>query len=373
MCRTGGRTSSLIRACIHAAIACLGGASVAPAAVAQSVAALRFHGTGTDQQDRVRIAIDDNSRGPDGSTVCDVGVGSFTIEFWVRGWLVDNATPSFGGDVEVSGPAWIDGNIVVDRDIWGSSDADWGISLAGGRVRFGTGRGDPPSGNDTESTIEGSVMVLDGAWHHVACVRQVATGRKRIVVDGDLDFESQVFLSNDNISYPNGGVANSVTPWNPYLVLGAEKHDAGPDYPSLDGWFDELRIWSIAREPLAIAEDRAKVLPAGTPGLVGSYRFEEGGGTAIADTSGSGGPQGLLIAGVPGNGEWALASANPTNTAPIASSLLGDLNGDGTVNGADLALLLGAWGACSGCSADLDGNGIVDGADLATVLGGWTS
>lgn len=29
-----------------------------------------------------------------------------------------------------------------------------------------------------------------------------------------------------------------------------------------------------------------------------------------------------------------------------------DLNGDGTVNAADLSILLGAWGPCPGCSAD---------------------
>ena len=50
----------------------------------------------------------------------------------------------------------------------------------------------------------------------------------------------------------------------------------------------------------------------------------------------------------------------------------GDLNGDGLVNGADLALLLGSWGPCSGCAADLDGNGVVDGADIAILLGNWT-
>lgn len=53
-------------------------------------------------------------------------------------------------------------------------------------------------------------------------------------------------------------------------------------------------------------------------------------------------------------------------------ALVGDLNGDGRVDGADLAILLGAWGACSGCAADLNGDGIVNGADLAILLGGWT-
>ena len=54
------------------------------------------------------------------------------------------------------------------------------------------------------------------------------------------------------------------------------------------------------------------------------------------------------------------------------SAVFGDLNGDGLVNGADLGLLLGAWGGCTGCVADLDGNGIVDGGDLGLLLGAWT-
>jgi hypothetical protein len=45
-----------------------------------------------------------------------------------------------------------------------------------------------------------------------------------------------------------------------------------------------------------------------------------------------------------------------------------DLNGDGIVDGADLGVLLGAWG---GASEDLTGDGIVDGADLGLLLGSW--
>ncbi|MDZ4754683.1 MAG: hypothetical protein SGJ11_09320 [Phycisphaerae bacterium] len=48
----------------------------------------------------------------------------------------------------------------------------------------------------------------------------------------------------------------------------------------------------------------------------------------------------------------------------------GDLNGDGVVNAADLASLLGAWGQVGGV-ANLDGNGPVNGADLAILLGAW--
>ena len=52
------------------------------------------------------------------------------------------------------------------------------------------------------------------------------------------------------------------------------------------------------------------------------------------------------------------------------SAVLGDLNGDGAVDGADLAILLGAWGT-SDPAADLDQSGSVDGADLAMLLGAW--
>ncbi len=52
---------------------------------------------------------------------------------------------------------------------------------------------------------------------------------------------------------------------------------------------------------------------------------------------------------------------------------LGDLDGDGSVNATDLAILLGSWGPCTAscCSADLDGNGDVGASDLAILLGGW--
>lgn len=48
-----------------------------------------------------------------------------------------------------------------------------------------------------------------------------------------------------------------------------------------------------------------------------------------------------------------------------------DINGDGWVNAADLADLLGAWGPCAGCPADLNNDGEVNAADLAEMLGNW--
>jgi hypothetical protein len=49
-----------------------------------------------------------------------------------------------------------------------------------------------------------------------------------------------------------------------------------------------------------------------------------------------------------------------------------DLNGDRTVNGADLAVLLSAWGPCPGdCPMDLDWDNFVNASDLAVLLAAW--
>lgn len=56
-------------------------------------------------------------------------------------------------------------------------------------------------------------------------------------------------------------------------------------------------------------------------------------------------------------------------TPPSSNPL--DLNNDGTVSAADLAILLGQWGAPG--TADFNNSGTVDAADLASLLGGWTT
>lgn len=56
---------------------------------------------------------------------------------------------------------------------------------------------------------------------------------------------------------------------------------------------------------------------------------------------------------------------------PILPSLLGDMNSDDLIDGADLGLLLGAWGSADE-AADLNADGVVDGADLGLLLGAWS-
>jgi hypothetical protein len=53
----------------------------------------------------------------------------------------------------------------------------------------------------------------------------------------------------------------------------------------------------------------------------------------------------------------------------ISTATPGDLNGDGSVNGQDLAILLSAWGGTG--PADINGDGSVNGQDLAILLSNW--
>jgi hypothetical protein len=77
-----------------------------------------------------------------------------------------------------------------------------------------------------------------------------------------------------------------------------------------------------------------------------------------------------------GNGRWndLLPSSNALAVIieygdPV-EECLGDLTGDGQVDGADLTQLLGAWGTTDP-EFDLDDSALVDGGDLTILLGAW--
>ena len=67
------------------------------------------------------------------------------------------------------------------------------------------------------------------------------------------------------------------------------------------------------------------------------------------------------------------ASDFNSNGLPDNCECLGDISGNGAVNGVDLAALLSAWGTSgkSEFDCDIDDDGTVSATDLAFVLGGW--
>lgn len=110
-------------------------------------------------------------------------------------------------------------------------------------------------------------------------------------------------------------------------------------------------LWSSGAVTVSAPSSKARAQAAAAcSGFVWTW---ENGGTGSADIVGARvGTNGVL--------------GDPSSATPA------DINGDGNVNGTDLAALLAAWGS-SGGSADINGDGNVNGLDLAALLAAWTS
>jgi hypothetical protein len=228
---------------------------------------MRFFGNGMNDIDRVKVLID----GP-----VNVGVGDFTLELWLKALPGENGAETCAPGLD----NWIFGNIVLDRDVFGAGDyGDFGVSIFQSGIAFGVARGSSGDG------LCGTLNIADGSWHHVAVTRRAGDGRLQLFVDGVLDGEAQG--PTGDVSYRVG--RSTSFPNDPFLVIGAEKHDAGPLYPSFSGWIDELRFSTSLRYS---GNFQPPTGPFGTDAsTVLLYHFDEGSGTVVLDTSGAvGGP-----------------------------------------------------------------------------------
>jgi hypothetical protein len=215
---------------------------------------LRFYGHGTGDIDRVKIGIDAPA------TPADVA-GDFTLEWWMKALPGENSSPACTPGAD----NWITGNTMFDRDIYGPGDfGDYGISLRGGRLAFGVADSSSAAG------ICGATNVANGVWHHVAVTR-ASSGAMRIYVDGVLDGSGSG--PSGDISY-NDGRSTSYPASDPYLVIGAEKHDAGPAYPSYRGWIDEVRLSDTIRYTSSFTPPAGPFVADGSTRAL--YHFDEG-------------------------------------------------------------------------------------------------
>lgn len=295
------------------------------AAGTANAASLRFFGHGGSPDDGFvfpdRVSIDIEPQVP-----ADVGATDFTVEFWLRGLLADNPNPAVTCGY---GVAWVNGNIIIDRDRF-NQGRKWGISLMAGRVAFGV------SNEVLDYTLCGTRLVLDGAWHHVAVQRRLADGRMWIWVDGQLDAQGPMPPEagpQGDVSYPDalppgeycspdGGSGNLTCLSDYTLVFGAEKHGfSGICY---SGWLDEVRLSTQLRYAAPFVRPNAPFTnDAATAAL---YHFDEGIGEEVADAA--------TATGGPSTGRIQYGGAAPAG--PVWS-------GDSPFNASTAAPLAAAW------------------------------
>ncbi|MCS6843286.1 MAG: LamG domain-containing protein [Caldilineales bacterium] len=292
--------------------------AIAARAAPHTTYSLRFYGHGVSDIDRVKIPID-NPQVP-----ADIGAGDFTIEFWMKAAAANNTSgPCTGG-----GDNWTNGNIIVDRDIFGAGDyGDFGVSLYGGRIAFGV------ANSSTSQTVCSATSVANNTWRHIALTRNASTGQIRIFVDGVLD--ATATGPTGDLSYRNG--RSTSWPNDPFLVLGAEKHDYNPStYPSYNGFLDELRLSTVIRYSGNFTPPAAPFTPdAQTAAL---YHFDEGpaglcaNNQTIVDSSGApGGPShGVCKPGGSGTPGPVYSTDIPFTPSAVA---LADLAAEGTADG----------------------------------------
>ncbi|MBA3647161.1 MAG: T9SS type A sorting domain-containing protein [Chitinophagales bacterium] len=237
---------------------------------------LRFYGNGYQAPgaDRIKIPLDNPSHAVDVSK-------NFTIEFWMKADYRDNngkvkASASNGGD-------WAMGNTIVDRNVHGAGDyGDYGLSIgsyAGGSevtrvIAFGIAQG------EQGVTVIGKSNVADNQWHHIAVTRNAATGIVKLYVNGTV--EAMGMGPKGKIGYRDRRLTD-YPETDPYLVIGANKSDVGPNFPSYNGYIDEMRICKNLRYNINFTPIPVEFGP--DTKTVAIYHFNEGGGSVIYDKS----------------------------------------------------------------------------------------
>ena len=266
-----------------------------PAMLISQKHSIRFYGSGFNDSDRIKIPLVNGNSSLNNNVAFD-----FTIEFWLKA----NGGSNPLGTQAVSGANddWTLGHIIVDRDIFGQGNfGDYGISLANGRVAFGVNNG------SSSYTIIGTGDLRDGGWHHIAVTRKNTSGELRIFIDGTSNASAIGPIGNCSYN-PSRSLSMSCPAQGgtcinePYIILGAEKHDYDPNvYPSYNGWMEELRISNNVRySGNFLVPTQEFTADANTVGL---FHFNEGIGTNISDVAGI--SNGLLIPhSNPANSSW---------------------------------------------------------------------
>ena len=141
--------------------------------------------------------------------------------------------------------------------------------------------------------INGSTIINDGSWHHLACVYD-NSGYIKLYIDGILQSESSQFTPSHAQSSINFRIMSHQYWYNP-----SWSHNIGK--------IDEFRIWNTVRTETEIRQNMYKELVGTESNLVAYYNFNETSGTTADNGEGTSTYDGTLT-NMTGN-EWQTSSA----------------------------------------------------------------
>ena len=146
---------------------------------------------------------------------------SMTIEFWVQ-------TTSTAG----VGSGWFDGDGLIDGELPGFNQNDFGVVLRGSNFTFGVGDLSGAFGN-----IDSTTAINDGDWHYCVATRDHTTGEIAIYVDG-----SQEAATTAPLGRKDGPD-----------VLRIGSIQTGINY--FAGQLDEVKLYNYPKSELEVAAD----------------------------------------------------------------------------------------------------------------------
>jgi concanavalin A-like lectin/glucanase superfamily protein/List-Bact-rpt repeat protein/fibronectin type III domain protein len=196
---------------------------------------------------------------------------AFTVELWIRRDGAGIATASGSEGIDAI-PLITKGRSEDDLPIHGVNYF-FGIRESDGVLcaDFEEGSSGPSPGSS--HPVAGTTAIATGTWHHTAATYDGTTWN--LYLDGNLETTLSVGLPVED----TGAMA---------VALASALNSSGIPAGYFDGALDEVRIWNYARSQSQVQETMGQHLSAPTTGLVGRWALNEGAGTSVFGTAGTG-------------------------------------------------------------------------------------
>ena len=108
--------------------------------------------------------------------------------------------------------------------------------------------------------LEGTTLLNDNTWHHLAMIVNRSTNNIKLLVDGNIE-------ANVTSPFVSGNINNSIN-----MFIGSERTNVA----FAKGEIDEVRIWNTARTQCEINTYKNCEIPTNAIGLVANYHFNQG-------------------------------------------------------------------------------------------------